>query len=152
MSGKSLVELLQEIDQAYAAASLWGDLTESSDYPEDVITGYPDHYIVNGDTSYCGCEEHAPLYADPTHDQLVVLRAQLVIGGLSPDTALKALILATEEFDRWGSMKPYTTCLQLVVNRKIRELQPEWTCFTGNWVAIVELIKERKKAPPPERF
>jgi hypothetical protein len=28
-------------------------------YPEDVITGYPDHYIVNGDTSSCSCPEHS---------------------------------------------------------------------------------------------
>jgi len=30
----------------------------SWDYPDDMITGYPDHYIVNGDPSSCGCPEH----------------------------------------------------------------------------------------------
>lgn len=30
------------------------------DYPEDVITGYPNHYIVNGDHSGCFCGGEAP--------------------------------------------------------------------------------------------
>lgn len=26
----------------------------------DAITGYPDHYIINGDTTPCPCLEHSP--------------------------------------------------------------------------------------------
>jgi hypothetical protein len=26
----------------------------------DAITGYPDHYIINGDTTSCPCLEHSP--------------------------------------------------------------------------------------------
>jgi hypothetical protein len=36
---------------------------DHTDHPEDVITGYPDHYIVNGDPSSCGCIEHGHLAA-----------------------------------------------------------------------------------------
>jgi hypothetical protein len=31
----------------------------AGDHPEDVITGYPDHHIINGDTSWCVCPEHS---------------------------------------------------------------------------------------------
>lgn len=34
-------------------------LDDLKGYPTDRITGYPDHYIVNGDTSSCDCEEHS---------------------------------------------------------------------------------------------
>ncbi len=34
-------------------------------WPEDEITGWPDHYIVNGDPSGCGCPEH---FIDPMDD------------------------------------------------------------------------------------
>lgn len=31
------------------------------EWPEDVITGRPDHYIINGDPSSCDCPEHQAL-------------------------------------------------------------------------------------------
>lgn len=42
---------------------IWGTDTEpvADNHPEDRITGYPDHYIVNGDPSGCGCAEHERL-------------------------------------------------------------------------------------------
>lgn len=41
-------------------------------YPEDVITGYPDHYIVNGDTSSCSCIEHDTFFQGMSQDDWAV--------------------------------------------------------------------------------
>lgn len=56
-------QVSDELDQDYVSdIGHWelqpGELTEWPDYPDDEITGYPDHYIINGDTSSCPCEEH----------------------------------------------------------------------------------------------
>lgn len=43
-------------------ARWWGESEEErteARWPnDDVITGWPDHYIINGDPSMCGCPEH----------------------------------------------------------------------------------------------
>lgn len=53
-------------------AVLWGEYDndgEPKDWPEDVITGYPDHYIINGDPMSCGCDEHQHLSQEFIHRQ-----------------------------------------------------------------------------------
>lgn len=40
--------------------------------PSDVITGYPDHYIVNGDTSSCTCIEHDTFFQGMSQDDWAV--------------------------------------------------------------------------------
>lgn len=68
-------DIEDELDQDDYEGGLWdlepGMLTEWPEYyngfprpfkeiyPDDVISGYPDHYIINGDTSSCPCEEHS---------------------------------------------------------------------------------------------
>lgn len=38
---------------------------DESKWPEgDSITGWPDHYIINGDTTTCGCPEHGGWWHD----------------------------------------------------------------------------------------
>lgn len=45
--------------------SMWGspgdDERLAREHPDDVITGWPDHHIVNGDPTSCGCLEHRHL-------------------------------------------------------------------------------------------
>lgn len=55
--------------------------------PDDVITGYPDHYIVNGDTSSCPCLIHDSFFAGFTEDDWAEESGALVRGehgGLVP--------------------------------------------------------------------
>lgn len=148
-SERSLVDLLREIDQA------WGDLTTGSEIQGDVITGWPHHYIINGDAGSCGCDEHVAqrtAQVEPTPEQLGMMGRWLADQGVGVQAALDALVLATAEFDRWGAQKSYTTCLQIVVNRKIREIDPDWTCFDGNWLAMMRLLDAPTAGPSPERF
>lgn len=70
-------------------------------YPEDVITGYPDHYIVNGDTSSCSCPMHDTFFQGMSQDDWVVEEGTVFVeredGGWVPlGTTGEGLILRVE--------------------------------------------------------
>lgn len=61
---------------------------------DDVITGYPDHYIVNGDTSSCPCPYHDSFFAGFTEDDWVAQPGESFVqgehGGLVPLSTIEA--------------------------------------------------------------
>lgn len=70
--------------------------------PTDTITGYPDHYIVNGDTSSCTCIEHDPFFRGMSQDDWAVPEGTAFVqrddGGWIPvgNTTGEGLILRVE--------------------------------------------------------
>lgn len=75
---------------------------ECPGYPEDVITGYPDHYIVNGDTSSCSCIQHDTFFQGMSQDDWAVPEGTVFVqredGGWIPlgNTDGEGLILRIE--------------------------------------------------------
>ena len=75
---------------------------ECPGYPDDVITGFPDHYIVNGDTSSCPCIEHDTFFQGMSQDDWVVAEGTAFVqredGGWIPvgNTTGEGLILRIE--------------------------------------------------------
>lgn len=53
-----------------AVMELFNDLSADppGPYPDDEVTGWPDHYIVNGDPASCGCPEHVGLISMSEED------------------------------------------------------------------------------------
>lgn len=80
--------------------------------PGDVITGYPDHYIVNGDTTTCPCPIHDTFFADFTQDDWIAQPGEAFVqgehGGWVPLGAVNqdSLVLSDENVEEMEPFAP----------------------------------------------